>query len=844
MNVSEHVRERIRSLLRERGIVVWYDPARVFEAIFLALEDTRMVKIDAAPSILAARRAADRAWLARSDVGSRDTTHPPLLIYLPRQRGTEEASRRADPFEPYALAGTTFGAHETEQLRSLARQALAGREDEVEQLFEAGTPTIAQLDALGSGTRYPRVQAALGTEVPGRVVAMLLCRPAELRAHVDATDGLLPELQRLLEEACGLEAKSDVGFEALGPALAQWLLWSEFVFDLPGVVPPALAHVPSAPERLRTTIYELCRELRGSLEHRDAYRDVAGEIERRLGLTPLGESPGSFGDRDTFLFEDRAALLRLQDLALAGELAAARQLAEKRRLSVWRTIESRSQLWRLAERVLDLLEAGAAWEVLRPRPDRPVAEHVRAYCADVDGMWRVDQAQRLVEQSAALLVDRDSLADLLARARNMYRAWLDAAQGDFLAAVARDGWPADGFARHAEAWARHAAPAIREGRRTAWVLVDALRFEMGRELGARLAAEGTVRVEPACGVIPASTPFGMAALMPGAESALRYGEKEGALVPLLGERPVISADDRRAVLRAALGDRFGSLRLGELLTGSTAQLRERVGTADVLAVFSTEIDDFGEHADPLVARRYIGEVVGDLLTAATRLVALGISRIVFVADHGFIQLPEVLPGDACSAPGGEWLLRTRRALLGARGTRGDDVVVLDAAKLGIDGPVKDVVVPRGVKVFKAGSPYFHEGVSLQECMVPVVVLDAEPRVRNVDAKPAVTLDYRSDRITSRIFSVKVGYWGLDVRELAVRVEGYAPGTTQVVAEAADCEGRDPHTGLVTLRTGVEAHVPVVLHPDFRGDYVEIRVCDAAVRQRIHASRRLRNATLA
>jgi hypothetical protein len=96
----------------------------------------------------------------------------------------------------------------------------------------------------------------------------------------------------------------------------------------------------------------------------------------------------------------------------------------------------------------------------------PVTDHVRAYCAENDGMWRLDQAQRLVEQAAAMLVDRDSLTALLDYVRGEYRRWLGSTC---------------------------------------------------------LESEGTVRVEPACGVVPATTTFGMAALLPDADTGLSHG---------------------------------------------------------------------------------------------------------------------------------------------------------------------------------------------------------------------------------------------------------------------------------------------------------------------------------
>jgi hypothetical protein len=843
VNISQHVKELIVSRLRERRIIVWYDADKVFHALFEALDHAPLVKVDASRSRLHARREADRAWRALFDIDSLGPPPALLLIYVAGDRGDSEDARRGDLFESFALAGSTFGATDAERLPSIARQVLVGRDVEVDRLFAEGTPTLVQLDALAGGTRYPLLHEAFGTDVPARVAAKLLCRPDEVAQHLASTTGLVAELRRLLLDAFGFGSDAAIPAEALAPAFAQWILFSEFVFDLAAGVPASVTHVPRAEPVYRRAIYDLCQDLRGSAEHRDAYRDLATEVERRLGFSPLAQSPGPLGERDTFPFEDRAALLGLQQVTLSGGLAIASRLAEQRRKSVWRLVPERDQLWRLAERCLDLLKAGADWQGRAVGAGRPVADHVRAYCAEEDGLWRVDQAQRLLEQAAAMLVDRDTLAPLLDHVRRQYRTCLGVAQDAFMDAVSRNGWPAEGYARQTQGWSRHAEGAVRDGRRTAWFLVDALRYEMGRELAARLAREGTARVEPACGVVPAATPFGMAALLPGADTALTYGEHDGTLVPLLSGRPVVTAEERRDVFTSVLGDRFASIRLGQLLTASTAQLRTRIRSANVLGVFSTEIDDFGEHSDPLLARRYISEVVGDLLAAASRLVELGFERLVFAADHGFMQLPELLPGDRCTEPAGNWLLRTRRSLLGELGGRSDDVVTIAASLLAIQGPIKHVCVPRGVKVFRMGSPYFHEGISLQECLVPFVVLDAVKRQPSSEGTALVSIHYRSDRFTTRIFSVQVGFSSIERPAMPVRVQAFVPGTEELAGEPADCEARDPHTGLVTLSVAERVHIPIALNTDFHGDAVEVRVVDAMTPGRTYASLVLRNATL-
>jgi hypothetical protein len=208
-----------------------------------------------------------------------------------------------------------------------------------------------------------------------------------------------------------------------------------------------------------------------------------------------------------------------------------------------------------------------------------------------------------------------------------------------------------------------------------------------------------------------------------------------------------------------------------------------------------------------------------------------------------MQLPEVLPGDRCAEPAGRWLLRKRRSLLGDLGGRSDDVVTFQASSLTIPATIGQVCVPRGVKVFRMGSPYFHEGISLQECLVPFVILDAVRRQPASEDAALVSVHYRSDRFTTKIFSVQVAYSSLVRTAMPVRVQAFVPGTADLVGEAADCEARDPHTGLIVLSTAERVHVPIALAPDFQGNAVEIRVLDATTPGRSYASLVLRNAIL-
>jgi hypothetical protein len=163
-----------------------------------------------------------------------------LLIYIPRPRATSSEARRHDPFELFAVALVAFGDTEGERLASLARQSMPERTDEINRLFAEGSPSLACLDRLESVRRWPLLCEALGTESVAEVIALVLCHEERAR-RIEELASCLAELGRFLE--------AEIGFRPVGRArswaklreqLGTYLLFSEFVLDLPSTVPDVL----------------------------------------------------------------------------------------------------------------------------------------------------------------------------------------------------------------------------------------------------------------------------------------------------------------------------------------------------------------------------------------------------------------------------------------------------------------------------------------------------------------------------------------------------------------------------------------------------------------------------
>ncbi|MDY7076477.1 MAG: PglZ domain-containing protein, partial [Chloroflexota bacterium] len=433
--------------------------------------------------------------------------------------------------------------------------------------------------------------------------------------------------------------------------------------------------------------------------------------------------------------------------------------------------------------------------------------------------------QRLMEQSIAECTECDELEAVTARCRARYREMIDAIQQRFLEAIQKAGWPPDGVLRQTQVFDRFVTPALAAREKVAYFLTDALRFDMGRDLAGALSTLGEIDLQPVASTLPTITSVGMAALMPGADNALTMRALGDDLIPHLGERCLKTSADRMKLLAEKYGDRFVDAEISEFLSlPSVAKRKARLKNADLVVVRDSRIDRMGETITLREARKYMTDLLGDLKAAVTQLIHLGYGYVVVATDHGHVLLPEVLPGDVVPhSPAGEWPLKKRRSLLGQQIKEGKGTTVLSAAHVGIQGDATELVVPNGFGVYSRGSGYFHGGLSLQECVLPLITL----RAKSHPAKQAgyeLKIHYRSDTFTSWVIGLKVWFNSMFEKSIRVRIEAFdgSGPSAHKVGDAADCDARDEVTHEVTLTAGQDTSVPVLLDPDFDGDQVEIR----------------------
>ena len=147
---------------------------------------------------------------------------------------------------------------------------------------------------------------------------------------------------------------------------------------------------------------------------------------------------------------------------------------------------------------------------------------------------------------------------------------------------------------------------------------------------------------------------------------------------------------------------------------------------------------------------------------------------------------------------------------------------------------ESIVVPNGMTVFGgSGAGFFHGGISPQEALVPVVVLQiAAPEPVQTDYM-SVTVSVPGGRISAEAFSIRVGIGGsLFASEVAVRITAADSGGGQV-ARLVPGESVDAHAGTVQLDPSREAILTFLVTQNLdKGSAVDVSVLGAASGRRL------------
>jgi PglZ domain. len=796
-------------------VLVVYDPDLRYRQLCLDMADERRVVVDATESSLQSRALALEA-LQR--LGQKKIDQ--LLVYVPVAKPLEDEARQVDPFALYAACGAVFPDGDGDEYRNLCLKAKPDHATQVRSIFDKdANPSFAVIDAIGGGLEWPNLRTLLEVESSRDIIFALLVPNERQQDALKGSDAWVAEVKTLLQNALGLKLRTRAkSWSSIADELWTYLLFSEFAFDLPDALPEALGDMPRAPAEAEPLIEDLCERLRNDRRTQPAYIDRAERIESELELVQHCQAMTDLGRKDTFPFEERTFMHQAVEALQADDTDRVRDILERHAQSVWTGKGESQAQWDLLRSALMLMEACEQRELELPNYARNMESLLEFYICQLRD---VDRLHREFEQAVSDYDWQDTygvMEPVKRRIRQSYGRLIEKVQIPFTKHLEQSGWPVAGYLSNTEVFDKLVAPRLQQsGHKVAYLMVDALRYELGVALEQQLKEDGKVELKPALVQLPSITLVGMASLLPDAASSLVLKKTDAGMVPMMGDQAVSSVAQRMEWVRKRYGQRFQEGRLEEFVRNKF----DVDDTTELLILRSVEIDShFENHPD--TAPNEILNALKRIRVAVHKLQDKGFNQVVIATDHGFFMNTHAGAGDTCQKLPGNWLNIHERCLLGD-GAEDPNHYLLSAEKAGIRGDFSKLAGPRSMAAYRSGLLYYHGGASLQECVVPVLDIQLKEAEQPAIQQASVVLNYKNGakRITTRMPVIELSVETQDMFSVGEAFEVLLEAQDKkgnVVGEAKPGGAVNAATGTITLEPGNKAQVTLRMQMEFEGKF--------------------------
>lgn len=458
-----------------------------------------------------------------------------------------------------------------------------------------------------------------------------------------------------------------------------------------------------------------------------------------------------FINSDTFRAFDKEIIQRLTNILLegVGEFDKYRDIINKRRTSHWfenykneyEALFYALQLLKMEKRIGKTIKGQSAFEL--------VESYTKEY-------FIMDQFYRKFYLYYDRITNKEPIFLLAERIENTYANWyLNELSVKWSAAVEEEltkDYPMAGISQQKDFYRDYVAPFVRNDERVFVIVSDALRYETAKELIGLINKEirGIAQTGFMQGVVPSTTKFGMASLLPRKDIAVN--EKAEVIVDGINAK---GTENRGRILANYSKDAL-AIAFSDMVDMKRPDYKEMFEGRKLIYIYHNVIDAVGDK--PLTEREVFNAVekaFGDLVFLIKRLVNhISATNIIVTADHGFIyrrspltEVDKIGKHDIKAVESGR-----RYALSDTEQELEETLPISMSYLLGKETRLK-AILPKGViryKVQGSGANYAHGGVSLQEVVIPVIKFK---NVRKNEYKPTkveVKLTNISRKITNRI----------------------------------------------------------------------------------------------
>lgn len=346
---------------------------------------------------------------------------------------------------------------------------------------------------------------------------------------------------------------------------------------------------------------------------------------------------------------------------------------------------------------------------------------------------------------------------------NIYSNWflegLGIAWSAAISASPNQAWQVEGISRQQDFYRRELAPIVDAGERCFVIISDALRYEVAVDIATRLNVEtvGKVKLDTMLGVLPSTTKYGMAVLLP--HSELRLNDKGRVLAD---NHKTDSLQEREMVLKNTVSDAVAT-HFQKMIDMDKEERRELVKGKKLVYIYHDSIDAIGHPAATEIKLFDAAQQSIEEIYRLVRLIRdeLGGVNIIVTADHGFLYKRDpLLESDKVKKETLGAFEEKRRYMMSHEEIESDFLMRFKPDYIKSEEGSLFVYVPRATIRFKVqggGANFVHGGAALQEVLIPLIkykALRGSNRKKKEQSKVKLKLVNESRKISNNLFSLK------------------------------------------------------------------------------------------
>lgn len=785
----------------EKPVLVIYDRDGLYHDILPLAAEKGIRVIDTTKGFLHARLVASRFWCGELS----ENSDVRMIIYRQMAQPTTNRQWVEEPYSAFKNAAAMFPVGPQDDYKYICQSFLPTKIKEIDSLFASGTTSFNMINALLDGAAYPALEQLTGGKSFVEMTVGLL-------AQVSCQDmSWLTEWIRFAEiQYPGLDGNGAT-LQEIQQKLWMYLLFSEFVFDLPSVLPESLKTVAMAPVEIKDKIYSVCDQLRRRTDLRDVYVRMARKTADAYQLAESFAKSKHLGDRVTFCFENKVEYERFVAYLKEGKMGEAHTMLEKNLKDVWCQADTDvATFWKLAGyalQIADCVNRGI-------KSEGNIKDLVEWY---VGSGQEADFAYRkYLTNLQDLIVPPSAVNAMTNYVDGVYSSFTERSVKEYQLR-AKEIKEYDDLKN--QGCVDEVYPALAAGKRVALFFVDAFRYEMGETFVDSIKRNypDQVDIKAKISFLPSVTRFGMASHL----GPVKVVEQDGKLFPTIESHVIVTPEDRINYLKWKTNVEVQDMRLENFVESAVED------NVRLLVVRSQVIDTSGESMK-LSGLSVMDKEMIRLARALNGCKQLGFDQAVIVADHGFMVRLAFHMGDLISKPvGSDIVLEESRLLMGCLNDS-EDVLSFAPADLGLDAEVMKLCYAKNFTVFKKGEVFYHEGLSLQENVVPLITVKLQNKQKQQQFK--VELKYKGN-VTGTVYTcrplIDINLHQDDLFADDVNIRMIIKDESGNVIGSPCDKFYDEVTQLVHIPSGVtQARQTISINEDFEGDSIVVTALDA------------------